>query len=299
MLDLWSNNQAIAARPQPEEGRDLPATGEESFNAAWANGEMFSSSVAQGNARRQALDEFGKQINAAGGDVQSEYASRLTFGLMGDPIEPDGLDVANAALAKAKAKNPALQLNPLTDDDLDKRAVEISRGAQVSYAEMAQREKTFGGKLGGVAGSLASSATDPLNLVLAPIAPEADLGVLGSALLVGGLGAGSQAVNEAMGARYREQVQPGYAASGAPIENIAEAGAGGAVLGGGLKALGNLWTRVKTGEWPTSIRDAGNVIESEGQLQGSNILPGAEGEVAHRQAMGTAVDQILKGQQVD
>jgi hypothetical protein len=50
------------------------------------------------------------------------------------------------------------------------------------------------------------------------------------------------------------------------VTNILEAGLGGAVLGGGLKGLSALWTRQKTGAWPRTVRDAGNVVESEAQI---------------------------------
>src|SRR6185437_10347332 len=125
------------------------------------------------------------------------------------------------------------------------------------------------------------------------------IGILASALKWGGIAAASQAAIEGVGAPFREQVQPGYLESGAPLLNIAEAGAGGAALGGVTRFLGNAWTRFKTGSWPTSVRDAGNVVESEANVANSNIFGGAEGEVAHRDALSASIDQILREQPVD
>lgn len=300
MQDLWQDNAAIAARPSPEEGDSLPIGAGAGFSAAWNEGQLFSNSLSQENARNRALDEFSDKVKAAGGNLDAEYARRITYSPDGAMIPaPSSLDVVNDALTGLKAKNPGLPIDPMSDDDLDRRAAELSRDANQAYAKTSAGEKTFGGKIGMFAGGLASSLSDPLNLAIAPVAPEAEAGILAHALFFG-VGAGiSQGTNELLGANFREQVQPGYLGSGAPFGNIAENALGGAVFGGGIKALGNLWTRVKTGAWPTSVRDAGNIVESEANLQDSNVLPGVEGEAAHYGAMQTAIAQILRGDPVD
>lgn len=301
MLDLWKDNLAIDSAPQANEGRDLPATVGDTFPAAWAENQLFSGNLAHTNARDLALSNYMDEITKAGGDINAERRARTSIGIFGQQQQGpvDGLDIANAALAKARAKNPALQLQPLTEDDLSKRAVELSTGASATYAEMAAREKTFGGKAGMVGGGLAGEVANPMNIPALVVAPEAEVGILGHAMFWGGYGGLSQIENEVANAKFREQVQPGYAASGAPLENIVGSAVGGAVLGGGFKALGNLWTRLKTGEWPTSIRDAGNVVESTNQIHESNVLPGVEGEADHIRAMSSTIDQILKGEPVE
>lgn len=301
MFDLWKAEGATDSQPQPGEGRDLPATIGDTFPAAWADNQLFSGNLAHTQARDLALQNYMDEIAKAGGDINAERRARVQIGAFGQPagMAPEGLDVANAALAKAKAKNPALDLQPLTEDDLNQRAIALGTGAHQAYGEMAAREKTAGGAIGMTAGGIAADVASPMNIPALLVAPEADVGILGNALIFGAYGAASQVESEVANRQYREQVQPGYAASGAPMENIAGAGLGGAVLGGGFKALGNLWTRVKTGEWPTSVRDAGNSVESTVNLQNSNVLPGAEGDAEHTRAMAKTIDQILKGQEVD
>lgn len=288
MLDLWQNNAGVSSKPQPGEANDLPAGFGDTFDAAWHEGRLFGSSVAQGNAQMSALEGYiGDVKQASGQDITKDVYSRI-----------DLQQAAQDAVAKIKKDRPDLQIPDLTDDELDKRTTAVAAQAHQGYEAMASREKTFGGKVGGMLGSLAAGATDPLNLVGLAVAPEADLGIIGSAALWGGYGAVTQAASEVANGSFREQVQPGYLENGTPATNILESGVGGAVLGGGFKALGNAWTRMKTGEWPRTVRDAGNVVEGEANTQASNVLPGAEGEAAHREALGSAIDDILSGKPV-
>lgn len=276
MLDLWQQSAEAARRPQANEGGELPATFGESYDAAWSQGELASSSIKQTNARNAAIAEFSDQIKAAGGDVDSEYASRLTPTGGESMMEPDHLDVANTALAKLKAKNPGVQIAPLTQDDVDKRAVQLSQGSVAAAQQQGGREQSFASRAGSFLGASASSFNDPMNLPLMAIAPEDSVGILGHALQFGGGAAVSQAANELMNRGYNEQVQPGYGAQG--VENVVEAGLSGAALGGGLRAFGKVLEGVSTRFWPTATRDAANVVRSEAQIDGSNVLSRADGQ---------------------
>lgn len=289
MLDLWQQDQDVASRPQPNEGRDLPATFGETFDAAWSEGRLFSDNLAHYNARSKAIDDYIAEVKGAGGNVDVELANKQN--ISGEYTDDDRLEAANAAASKVK-------VNPLSDDDLERRMVAEAAKARQNYAQMAGREKTFGGKVGMVLGGLAAGATDPINLVAIPVAPELEATVFGSAVLWGTYGLISQGINEGVNAQFREQAQPGYGASSEPTSNILGAAAFGAVGGAGLKVLGNLAGRLK-GEVPRAAQDAGNIVESEANIQGSNVLPGPEGEAAHRESMATAINQILGGLPVD
>jgi hypothetical protein len=287
MLDLWSQNADQSALDIARTSADkLPAGFGESFSAAWDEGRLFSDSVAHGNAQMAAFGDYLDEAKQAfGKDISKEVYSRT-----------DLIPAANDAVAKLKAENLEVNFPDLTPDELDRRAIAKSRAAQTRYAETQARDHSG---LGSWLGSAAAAAIDPLNLAAAPVAPAEGLGVLATAIRFGGVAAASQAGVETLGASYHEQVQPGYLASGAPVANVLEAGAGGMVLGVATKALGAAWSRVKSGVWPTSVRDIGNVVESEAQIANTNVLPGAEGEHAHREALAGAIDQILSGQSVD
>jgi hypothetical protein len=296
MLDLWQDNQAIAKQQQPGEGRELPATFGQTFDAAWGEGQMFSDSLAHINARSKAIDDYVNQVRNVGGNIDEAMANRIN--ISGELSYDDRFQAANTAAVKLKSADPTLAIGPLSDEDLEQRAAAVSAKAREDYEAMRAREKSLGGKIGMAAGGLASSAVDPMNLIAVPVAPELELGIAASAVLWGAYGLGSQAVNEAINAGYRERVAPGY--GGEIGGNLLEATLGGAVAGGGLRTLGKLWSGLKgTTAIPQATRDAANVIESEANIAGSNVLPGAAGEAAHRESMATAISQILGELPVD
>ncbi len=295
-LDLYQGDQAQAATIQPNEGHDLPSTFGENFHAAWSDGQLFSQSIARQNARAAVLSDYFSEIKQkTGNDLSAEEgASGPEAGITGN------FERANARVADLKAKFPDLDLNPLSDDEIDQRALAKAQAAHRNYESLQAGEKGAGGSVGSFLGSAASSSVDPVNLVALAVAPETGgASVLGAALRWGAIAGVSQAAIEATSNNFKEQVQPGYNESGAPFKEIAGAAVGGALLGGSFKALGNAWTRVKTGAWPTSVRDAGNVIESEANIADTNPFPGAEGEVAHRDALVKTIDDILANRPVD
>lgn len=297
MLDLWQNDTAVTAAPQPTEGKDLPATFGEGFDAAWNEGRLFATSIAGENARMSALQDHIDNLSQTTGKDINQQIDFSSFNVPGVGFVPPG---ANELLPQVNAAAAKLGQPELSSDDLEQRAVEKSRAAQSAYADFAGREHGPGAGLGALIGGAAAQAADPINLIAMPIAPEAEsVSVLAAALRFGAVAGVAQAGIEAVGAPYHEEVQPGYLASGAPLVNVASAFGQGAALGGGLKFLGNAWTRVKTGAWPQSVRDAGNLVESEANIASTNVYPGADGEAAHRAALSGTIDSILKGRPVD
>lgn len=295
-LDLYEGDQAQAAKIQPTEGTRLPTGFEQNFGAAWSDGRLFGQSISQQNARAAALSDYAGEVRQKTGyDLNSEEVpSGPEAGLSGS------FDRINARVAKMKESYPDLDLAPLSEDEIDKRAVAKAQSAHRDYESMQAGEKGAGGSIGTFLGSAAASATDPVNILGLAIAPETggSVSILASALKWGALAGASQAVIEASSSSFKEQVQPGYAESGQAFGEVAGAFAGGAMTGGAFKALGNAWSRVKTGAWPTSVRDAGNLIESEAHLADSNPFPGVEGEVAHREAVIKTIDDILANRPV-
>jgi hypothetical protein len=298
-LDLYQGDQAQAATIQPNEGHDLPSGFLENFHAAWSDGQLFSQSIARANARAAVLGDYIDEIRQkTGNDLTKEFIPDAAGG--GQTGVTD-FDTANERVAKLKESYPDLDLNPITEDEINQRAIAKAQAAHRNYEALQAGEKTGEGSIGSFFGSAFSSAADPINILALPAAHVigGGVGILSAALRWGALAGVSQAAIEASSDTFKEQVQPGYMESGAPIKEIGGAALGGAVLGGGIKALGNAWTRVKTGQWPTSVRDAGNVIESEANVAQTNPFPGVEGEVAHREVLTKTIDDILAGRPVD
>lgn len=290
-LDIFTRYQSEAldfARQHPAE--DLPLGFGEAFDASWREGLLFGQSVSSSTSRMEGVQDYLDGIREKTGTV-------LTNPALG------GGDAAlaelNGQLTALAPRFPDLNLKPLTADDLDRLGEEKARRARQTYQRAASREQTWGGAAGLALGSLASGAADPVNIATVPLAAPASLGILGTALATAGITAGTQIGIEALAAPFKERVEPGYGASGEAAQNVLMAGVAGGVLGGGVKGLSALWTRYRTGSWPRSVRDAGNVVASEGQIADTNLVPTVEGEMAHRTALQKAIDDLVSGRPVD
>lgn len=295
MLDLFQQDAAVSLAPRPEERPSLPVGFGEAFGAALSEQRLFGQSIAGQNSRMAALGDFLDEVHARTGQrlavgPQPGEDGTLVF---------DGWGQANEELRKAKDRDPSFPFGPLSDEEIEQRAISKSRAARERSAEIGAREQTLGGRIGGALGTAAGAATDPINILALPVAPAAEIGYLATALRWGAIGGGSQLGIELAGGAYRQQVQPDYGTSAEPWTNIGEAALGAGVLGVGFKGLGALWTRFKGGTWPRSVRDAGNVVESEANVASTNVLPGVAGEVAHRQALTKAMDDVVAGRPVD
>lgn len=290
-LDLFASNidDAVnyAARTS---GAELPSTFSDNFNDAWNKGYLVNQSISGEIRKTAARSQMVDDAIAKTGDQSFQQSG-----------EGGGFDTEafNAKVAQHKAAKPDIELSPISDEAVQARADEIGVRQLADSAHMAGRERTTGGAIGSFLGTAAGALSDPVNLIAFPLAAPESLGVLGTALAWGAIGGGSQVAIEALNAPAMERIQPGYSTSGQPVTNVLESALGGAVLGGGLKGLSSAWQRVKTGEWPRSIRDAGNVVESEAQIASTNPMPGVDGEAAHRTALNKAIDDIANNRPVD
>jgi hypothetical protein len=166
---------------------------------------------------------------------------------------------------------------PLTEDDIYDRAVTLSQQAIATQQRNLQRPQTWASRAASLLGEGASGLVDPINISAMAI-PFEGLGVLATAGLMGAANAGAQTASEIANSAYNERVQPGYAASGQGVESVIGAGIAGALLGGGVKALGNVLTRALTGAWPTAAKDVANGVMSEADILNSNTHPGPIGD---------------------
>jgi hypothetical protein len=287
-LDMFTadRNESIAFATR-ESGPQLPATFSDGFSTAWNEAAYFGQSIAGQTARRSAIADFADEM------YERIKDPRLHPAVVGGDVENLNRQI------KIIAEETGQDLRPISDEEVEQRAIARSRESRLAREAFAKREQTWGSFFGSLAGGLAGGVSDPINMVALPVAAPTRLGVLGTALAWGGIGAGTQAAIEVAGAPFREEAQPGYVESAEPARNILMAGGFAGFLGGGVKGLGQLWGRVKTGAWPRSVRDAGNVAESEAQIAHSNPFAGADGEVAHRQALGKAIDDLLDDRPVE
>lgn len=157
-----------------------------------------------------------------------------------------------------------------------------------------------GGALGGFIGGAAAVMTDPVTIASLPFGAGARVtggaawNIARTALIEGGVAAASQVPIEAVAAPYRVSL-------GLPADvggNVVEAFAGGAVLGGGVRAIAEAvrWRRGAGGQTGPDggVRtdDAVRVMEDQARVVETNPgLPPA----AHEARLAGATDAVLQG----
>jgi hypothetical protein len=288
-LDIFQHDQAETLdHATRNSGADLPATFGETFETAFLHAALFGHSTAALTARTAAAANYADELETRTGDRSLKAA-----------LASGGIERLNKRIAQIAADRPDLSILPLDEVTLTERQAEQSRQAVSDFRAMQQREKTLGGQIGFIGGEAAGGITDPINLVTFPLAAPVGLGILGTAAAWAGIGATTQSAIELAGASYRDRVEPGYLASGQPLENVVGAAAFAGGLGGAFKSAAELWSAIKARGWPQSIRDAGNAVEGEANVLGTNRYPGAEGETLHRAALGKSIDDIAAGRPVD
>src|ERR1700684_557902 len=148
MLDMFQQDFDQEAAPQANEGRDLPATFGESFQDAWQSGQDAVSSLKQENARNQAIGEYAEAVKGAGGDVDGEYQNEAaTSGNLLWASPPDPLTVINNVVGRMKAQADAagvdMPFTPLSEGDINDRAVTLSQQAMATQQRNLQRPHTW------------------------------------------------------------------------------------------------------------------------------------------------------------
>ena len=306
---LWDDEQRNTAPALVSSGRDWPTTFGETFSAAWSRNTLFSQDYAGENDRMSALNDYlAKAKSMTGEDIGQQLDYRMPEGAA--VSAQDLLRQANEKVSALKQKNPALELDPLTPDELSKNAVAKRRQADADFEETIDRPRGPGATVGRWLGGGAAGIADQINLAALPIAPAAELGIVASAVRWGEIAGVTGAAGTALAAPYREQVQPGYIASAQPLLEVGEQAAIGALGGAAFPAaraiarpalnqLAGAWDRVRGLPWPTSVKDAGNIVSSEANINQSNIYPGVNGSAAHEQALAKTTNDILAGRPVD
>jgi hypothetical protein len=306
---LWTDEQRAVSPALDTGGRDLPTTFGETFSAAWSRNTLFSQDYFGENDRMSALTDYLAKVKTmTGEDIGQQLDYRMPEGAA--VSAQDLLRQANEKVSALKQKNPALELEPMTPDELSANGVAKRRKADADFEETIDRPRGPGATVGRWLGGGAAGVADPINLAALPIAPEAELGILASAVRWGAIAGGAGAVSTTLAAPYREQVQPGYVAGGGPLAEIAEQAAFGAAGGAAfpiaraiaqpvVSRLAAAWDRVRGPNWPTSVKDAGNIVSSQANINQSNIYPGAAGAAAHEQALAKTTNDVLAGRPVD
>src|SRR6516225_10983045 len=306
---LWTDPQRAVAPALDTSGRDLPTTFGETFSAAWSRNTLFSQDYFGENDRMSALNDYlGKVKTMTGEDIGQQLDYRMPEGAA--VSAQDLLRQANEKVRALKQKNPALELEPMTPDELSANGIAKRRKADADFEETIERPRGPGATVGRWLGAGAAGQADLINLAALPIAPAAELGIVAQAVRWGTIAGAGGVASTVLAAPYREQVQPGYVASGAPLAEIAGQAALGAAGGAAfpiaravarpvVNRLANAWDAVRSPFWPTSVKDAGNIVSSQANINQNNIYPGVAGSAAHEQALAKTTNDVLAGRPVD
>lgn len=197
-----------------------------------------------------------------------------------------------------KKQNPQSALTFPDRDFIDKEAVRRGAATISSGKTMERRSTGWASAVGGFAGTMTGAMTDPINAVSVLFGAGAASGVLRTALIEGGIGMASEGVIQGLNYDWRKQVEPDYSMSDA-LGEVAAAGAGGAILGGGIKGLAAAWQRAKTGSWPSHVKDTANVVTREAAIPSGRFEQSVQGAAAHQAALTKSLDDMIQGRPVE
>lgn len=215
-------------------------------------------------------------------------------------FSPDeGLEASARGMFDAwKKQNPQSALTFPDRDFIDKEAVRRGAATISSGKTLERRSTGFGSTAGGFAGTMVGAMTDPINAVSVLFGAGAASGVLRTALIEGGIGMASEGVIQGLNYDWRKQVEPDYSLSDA-LGEVAAAGAGGAILGGGIKGLAAAWQRAKTGSWPSHVKDTAYVVTREAAIPSSRFEQSVQGAAAHQAALTKSLDDLIQSRPVE
>ncbi|MDW8399850.1 MAG: hypothetical protein RMK90_14950 [Acetobacteraceae bacterium] len=203
----------------------------------------------------------------------------------------------DAAVARLRRDRPELaeRLRSAAEirAEADRRAAELARQAEAAVG--------FGGGLGGFLGTAAAIFTDPVQVLALPVGVGRVAGSLltqigKTALAEGAIAGAVQAAVEASAGAYRAEI----GAPGSSAERIAAAAAGGAVIGGGLRALlagveRALARRALSPADALEARTSAAAARADDMLAAANPA-GPEGAPAHERAAVQAVAAKARGE---
>lgn len=279
-----------AAQQNPVQGFDPGFI--ERFKSDWTDMRRFSNSNARDKLEAEIQSEFASNFyRQSGVSVQSALAE--TF--LRPTLQYDS--EARGQFDAWKEKNPNTDLVYPDREYLDQEIKKRAGQARESSKKLSNLSTSWGSAIGGFLGTAAGAMSDPINAQTTLASGPAG-GVIKTALFEFGISAGSESIIQASTYNFKKSVDPDFGARDA-IYEVAAAGVGGAVLGGGMKGIAAAWHRAKTGDWPRHIVDAGNLVTREASVPASRLDKSAQGAAVYRSAVEKAADDLFRGNPVE
>jgi hypothetical protein len=289
ILDAWQGQSQAAFNPLPT----TPRTNTERFELAWEATRQTGTFFAREQNRYNAYARAGETLEGAGFRLANPFA------LPGGDAREAGLQAWRDAVAQARAQFPDRAGEFMGPEEVERDADE--RAARAFRDNRAAGE-VGGGGFGGFLGEVAGTLSDPVQLATLPLGAPLRIGgsvatrILTTALIEGGVAGATQLAVEARAAPYRQSI-------GLPSEfgeNVLAATAGGAVLGGGMRALVEGW-RLLRGRAPAldggealAERDAAALVDrARRDAEGNPGGPAAAAQ--HEMALDDATRAVAAG----
>ena len=283
----------LAAR-SPLQGIDPGFLGR--FESDYAAMRDFSNSDAMSRHTSDVQGEFIQQLYEKG-----DLEARQWVGGGGATLIRQGNQKAQQWFEQWKGRNPSADLAFPTPETMEAEALRRMGGARQESNSLQARSNTMRSGVGGFLGTAAGAMTDPINIAataLGAVSGGLAGGILRTAMIEGGVNLASETAIQALTLGDKQKADPTFGAADALYE-VGAAGVGGAVLGGGLKGLAAAWSRAKTGQWPSHVRDTGAVLTREATIPASRFEKTVAGDSAHRAAVMKAADDIQRGRPVE
>jgi len=280
----------------------------------------ISSSITEQRNQAEFVDDLiGKVHSATGERLQNPFD--LSSG-RADEYDAQGNAVSHREVAMAKFRSrigeirkqrPDLQLPDATPEVLAAggKAIGDRYIAERDRASFARQNAPWTTDLAYIAGSIAGSMADPVNLAATALTlPFSAAGSIGRAALTGAaVNAASQAAVTGLNYDYRRQIDPNYTYEAA-LDEVLAAAAGGAILEGGAVALGRGLSRLAGGSpaatpqvprtspaatpaKPRAIKDAENIVSREAVKRNARP-PGVKKDLTPQAQHNAAADQAMR-----
>lgn len=310
LMDLGSERAASALLTLPDLPA-APATFSERMALEWERYRATGASTAE---QRNEYLEYERQrevMRQAGFNAPNPHDTGMGYDSPTDYAMPGGMSQRVArGVARNAARSAYDQQVQQFRQQFPNRAGEVMLSDEVTararenavraYRAAETQDQVGGGALGGFIGAAGAVMTDPVTIATLPLGAGARVtggaawNVARTALIEGGIAAAAQVPIEAVAAPYRVSL-------GLPADvggNLVEAFAGGAVLGGGVRAIAEA-IRLRRGlggsagpDGGLRVDDALSVMEDGQRVVDTN--PGLPPAV-HEARLAGAVDAVAQG----
>lgn len=290
LLDAQSRKTALDfAGSRPIEGFDPGFV--ERLKADFSSMRDFSNSNARVSHIDDVQQEFQREFFKASGQSMNLW-------MLGGQSQPKLEEAARSQFEAWKTQNPESDLE-FPENDYFEQEAQRRAGESRSASELLASESTsWSSTLGGFAGTMAGALTDPINIVSLAVGAGAASGIVRTALIEAGIGAASETVIQGITYDFKKKVDPDFGVADAGYE-VAAAGAGGALFGGGVKAIAKAWQGARGRYFPREVQDAANVATREAATPENPASLTFQEKTVSRSALEKAAEDIAAGRPIE